>query len=200
MNTGPATTRPAPLLPPIKASEGTATLSTWKKIDYFITGTGRGMLDGMAEKGRIGSFIGLGLGMIALVASAGTLTIPAALPILGGQVISSFVIPITGWFCGLLVGAALGGAAGLLRGGTENMALEMRRAEYADEIAERKMGRRVSSRGTAAGLRNERERIDNINEDRFLQYQDRVLEAPKPSNYWQEQVRRDETEGFNIFR
>lgn len=145
---------------------------TW----HFMDGTIRGALDYCANYGRKGFWAGL-------IAGAAAMLIP------GGMLGFSFLmLPIAGAVAVGGAGAALGIVRGTLTGGAERLALEDRKAKYADELEDRRSARAVRT-GRGISNREYEERldyIDRINQDRLDQYNDnQSVRQPAESTSYQ---------------
>ena len=89
----------------------------------FVGGTVTGTLDGIGKGGRKLSWVGMGVGALAVLCGA---TGIGLLPMMA-----------FGWAAGLATGAVGGGLLGALTGGAQNMGREHRKNKYSDDLLER---------------------------------------------------------------
>ena len=168
-------------------------LRPFQRTMAFATGVLRGGLQGMAKWGRRAAMAGLFLGIGAMVMTAGGITLPAFLGggyFIGGWSMAGAMLPAMGWAAGLIGGSLVGGAIGALKGGPERLALEERKAKYADELAIQNAARpRGKNRGPQldkAAYREYKEDVSDGNFDRFQQRFD--LAAEDTSQSWADRV------------
>ena len=170
------------------AGAGFDILRPVKQAATFIDGTVMSTLNTMAKWGKTGSYIGLGIGAVAMVMSTGGVGLFGA-----GLFGLATGVPnlVIGWAAGLAAGAAAGGTVGMLTGGAQAVGREMRLQKYGEEMAYREQaagGRR--GRGTIGPNAREyhanQEYLNNLAYDRYDQYFDD--RAKQESTYWQDRV------------
>lgn len=147
----------------------------WAGVKGLVGGT----LDGGANWGRKGFWIGIGAGAIVGILTGGL-----------GYLFMGAV-------AGLVAGAGAGAVLGGITGGVGNVARERRREKYADEVAERqelsaaRQSRQSSAPSYTPGYRegsSVRQSTANYNFERALQ-QERENDRDY-STYWQDRVER----------
>lgn len=154
---------------------GTEVLRPVRRLGSAVNGTFTGFLDGMARYGNKGFWSGLGVGILAGIATGGVGTV---------------VMFAVG---GLAVGGALGATIGALKGGYDNVTRDNRREKYADELAERNEARTAREARTQNGrgythrdYYEKRRGVGNYNFERALQ-QERENDQTY-GTFWQDRV------------
>lgn len=133
----------------------------------FVDGTATKTLDGMSDWGRKGSWVGMGVG---------------ALAILGGAMSGGILLLGVGWLAGLAVGAAAGGVVGFVTGGIRGMDRENRKDKYAEDLLARAKAK--SQPATQVDYRDAHREYKRRNDYFF----DRLLQQEREMDTWQNRV------------
>lgn len=149
----------------------------------FAVGTMNHTLDGMANGGRRGAWVGTGAALLMMLAGVSFAT--------GGL---AFVA--AGWMAGLAGGAVLGGAVGALTGGVKGMDRENRKDKYAADLL--KKARAKSRPNQVVDYRDAHREYKHRSDyvfDRLLQ-QERE-NAQDTSTYYRDMVQHSRHGGHN---
>ncbi len=147
-------------------------LRPFRYLKAIVSGTADATLNGMANWGRKGMWLGTGIGVLAMLASA-TLYGPG--------------VVVIGWVTGLVAGAIAGGAVGLATGGIRAVGRERRKDQYSEDLMASARAKSHPSSGVDyRQAHREHQQRDNYNYDRFSQQQRELHE--ETSTYFQDQV------------
>lgn len=157
-----------------KAKAGFDILRPFRYAKGFIRGTFDGTLNGVANWGHKGMWLGAGVGVLLMLAQA----VPGV----------GFGLVLLGWAGGLVGGALAGGTVGLVTGGARGMGREMRRDKYSEDLmAKARAKSRPQPEVDYRDAHRAYEQRNDYNYDRIAQQQ---RELNKDTNtYFQDMVR-----------
>ena len=154
----------------------------FRRAGTFIGGTITETLNGIAHGGRKGLWVGLGLGIVAGIASGGIL-VPAVLGAAGG----------------FGIGVLAEGARGLLTGGYKALGRQMRGERYADDLIERSKVQHAAGRyrnGSREAYRRNQQLDDSIRTNMILERQNEINNDY--NTYWRDQVNQSNGQGKGV--
>ena len=169
----PAAAPAVPVTPPKPTKQGFDFWRPFRYIKGVVGGTLTHGLNGTANWGRKGAWIGAGVGVLAFM----------AFPPLG-----FLAMLVSGWAAGLVAGAVAGGTIGAVTGGIRGVGVEHRRDKYSDDLIAK--ARAKSQPQPKADYRDSYQQYqsrDAYNFDRLFQ-QEREIKH-ETNTYFQDHVR-----------
>jgi hypothetical protein len=154
----------------------------FRRVGTFLSGTITATLNGIAHGGRKGLWVGLGLGILAGIATP-----------------MGIVAVFGGAMAGFGVGVVAEGTRGLLTGGYKALGRQMRGERYADDLIERSKVQHASGAGQRASrdaYRRRQQLEDSISTNMFLERQNEIQRDY--DTYWRDHVSQSSSQSRGV--
>ena len=161
-----------------------------QRVMAFTGGVLRGGAQGMSKWARIGARVGAVVGIAAMIMTVGGAPFLGVALGAGGWTMHGLGLAIGGWAAGLIAGAVAGGIVGAIKGGPYVLALEERKAKYADELAIQNANNpRTKARGPSLDKAAYNDFTSSQSDGSFDRFQQRFdLAAEDTSASWADRV------------